>query len=98
MVDRWKRGDTVMPAAYPAEGVLHVIRRQVHADRDRIDVRWARGHCGEPLNEGADALARLASRYRRGDHDLPFEEYRRRAAGIADGFGSEFRRVAEMTA
>lgn len=98
MVDRWKRGDTVMPVEYPADGPLHVARRQIHVDRRRITVRWAPGHCGEPLNEGADALARLASRHQRGDEDLHFDEYRRRAAGIAEGFASEFRRVAEMTA
>lgn len=98
-VARWKRGDTSMPVDYPADGPLHVARRQIHADRERIDVRWAPGHRGEPLNEGADALARLASRHRRGDHDLrDDDEYRRRAAGIAEGFASEFRRVAEMTA
>lgn len=97
MVNRWKRGDHGMPVQYPAEGFLHVVRRQVHVDRDRIDVRWAPGHCGEPLNEGADALARLASRYRRGDHDLHAEEYCRRAADIAKGFAAEFRRVRDVT-
>ncbi|QIV80373.1 ribonuclease H [Mycolicibacterium frederiksbergense] len=99
MVDCWKRGDTAMPVEYPSDGPLHVARRQIHVDRERVDVRWAPGHRGEPLNEGADALARLASRHRRGDHDLrDDDEYRRRAAGIAEGFASEFRRVAEMTA
>lgn len=98
MVDRWKRSDTVMPAEYPTDGPLHIARRQIHADRQRIDLRWAPGHRGEPLNEGADALARLASRHQRGDQDLHFDEYRRRAAGIAEGFASEFRRVTDMTA
>jgi broad specificity phosphatase PhoE len=31
---------------------------------------WAKGHRGEPLNEGADALARLASRYATGTSEL----------------------------
>lgn len=97
MVDRWKRGDTGMPVEYPADGALHIARKQVHADRNRVDVRWGRGHCGEPLNEGADALARLASRHRRGDQDLSFDEYRRRAAGIADGFAAEFRRIGDAS-
>lgn len=70
MVAHWTRGDTAMPVEYPADGPLHVARRQIHVDRERIAVRWAPGHRGEPLNEGADALARLASRHRRGDHDL----------------------------
>ncbi|CAN7331170.1 RNase H family protein [Mycolicibacterium frederiksbergense] len=96
MVDRWKGGDTTMPVEYPADGPLQVARRQIHVDRERIDVRWAPGHCGEPLNEGADALARLASRHRRGDQDLrDDDEYRRRAAGIAGGFASEFRRTGD---
>ena len=98
MVDRWRRGDTAMPVEYPSDGPLHAVRRQIYADRDRVDVRWAPGHRGEPLNEGADALARLASRHRRGDHGLTVDEYRRRAAGIANGFASEFRRVTDMTA
>lgn len=99
MVDRWKRGDSVTPVDYPAEGILHAFRRQIHVDRDRVEVRWAPGHCGEPLNEGADALARLASRHRRGDHDLrDDDEYRRRAAGIADGFAAEFRRMTGVSA
>lgn len=97
MVDRWKRGDTTMPVEYPADGPLHIARRQVHVDRQRIDVRWAPGHRGEPLNEGADALARLASRHHRGDKDLPVHEYRRRAAGIADGFAAEFRRIGDAS-
>ena len=49
-----------------------------------------KGHCGDPLNEGADALARLASRYARGDDDLTPKEYDRRAAGLAASFAAEF--------
>jgi ribonuclease HI len=102
MARRWMHGDPVMPAGYPAETgpdrALHVFRRRTYADRDRIELRWVRGHRGEPLNEGADALARLASRYRRGDRDLDENEYRRRAVGIATGFVTEFRRVREVSA
>lgn len=47
--------------------------------------------CPRALNEGADGLARLSSRYRRGDRDLNDEEYRRRAAGIAKGFAAAYR-------
>ncbi|MFN6544543.1 hypothetical protein [Mycolicibacterium nivoides] len=50
------------------------------------------------MNEGADALARLGSRYRRGDADLDEDEYHRRAAGIAQAFAAEFRRVASVPA
>jgi len=98
MVRRWQRGECQMPAGYPAEPLarkrsLHTIRQRIEDDHARIDVRWAPGHRGEPLNEGADALARLGSRYRRGDHGMDVDEYRRRAAGIAEAFAGEYRRV-----
>ncbi|WP_293017710.1 ribonuclease H family protein [Mycolicibacterium sp.] len=98
MVNRWKRGDFVLPAEYPvveptSDRSLIAMRRRIHAERGRITLRWVPGHCGEPLNEGADALARLASRYRRGDRDLNDDEYSRRAAGIAKGFAAAYRRA-----
>lgn len=98
MVNRWKLGDEVMPAEYPtkdpgAKRNLYDLQRRIYAERRRIELRWVRGHCGEPLNEGADALARLGSRFRRGDQDLDEDEYRRRAAGIAKGFAAEYRRI-----
>lgn len=98
MVRRWQHGEWRMPAGYPAEPsarkrCLHAVRQRICDDRDRLDVRWARGHCGEPLNEGADALARLGSRYRQGDPDLKGGEYEARAAGIAQAFAAEYRRV-----
>ncbi len=94
LAERWKRGDDVMPADYPTGGLLHCACRQIRTERARVDVRWAPGHRGEPLNEGADALARLASRYRRGDADLSVGEYGRRAQGIAEAFAAEFQRVS----
>ena len=101
MVNRWKRGDFVLPAEYPvvesgSDRNLIAMQRRIHAERSRIKLRWVHGHRGEPLNEGADALARLASRYRRGDRDLTDEEYRRRAAGIAKGFAAAYRRVNQV--
>ncbi len=98
MVNRWKRGDFVLPAEYPvvesgSDRNLIAMQRRIHAARNRIALRWVHGHCGEPLNEGADALARLASRYRRGDRDLNEDEYRRRAAGIAKSFAAAYRRI-----
>ncbi|GAA2435946.1 hypothetical protein GCM10009856_53610 [Mycolicibacterium llatzerense] len=101
MVNRWKRGDFVLPAEYPvvesgSDRNLIAMQRRIHAERSRIKLRWVHGHRGEPLNEGADALARLASRYRRGDRDLNDDEYRRRAAGIAKGFAAAYRRVNQV--
>ncbi|GCB01822.1 RNase H family protein [Mycolicibacterium sp. NCC-Tsukiji] len=101
MVNSWKRGHFVLPAEYPvaeptSDRNLIAMQRRIHAERSRVTLRWVRGHCGEPLNEGADALARLASRYRRGDRDLTDDEYRRRAAGIAKGFAAAYRRVNQV--
>jgi ribonuclease HI len=103
MVNRWKRGEPAMPADYPTEEpdrehCLHAARRRIYVERHRIELRWVHGHSGDPLNEGADALARLGSRYRRGDADLDDDEYHRRAAGIAQAFAAEFRRVASVPA
>ncbi|MGA5537815.1 RNase H family protein [Mycolicibacterium nivoides] len=103
MVNRWKRGEPAMPADYPAEEpdrehCLHAARRRIYVERDRIELRWVHGHPGDPLNEGADGLARLGSRYRRGDADLDEDEYHRRAAGIAQAFAAEFRRVTSVPA
>lgn len=98
MINRWRAGTAVMPAGYPVEEsggehCLNAARRRIHIERDRIEVRWVPAHRGEPLNEGADALARLGSRYRRGDLDLDGTEYHRRAAGIAQSFAAAFRRA-----
>ncbi|WP_208301271.1 ribonuclease H family protein [Mycobacterium sp. DL440] len=103
MVNRWKRGEPAMPADYPAEipdrdHCLHAARRRIYLERSRFELRWVPGHSGDPLNEGADALARLGSRYRRGDADLDDDEYHRRAAGIAQAFAAEFRRAASVSA
>lgn len=43
------------------EAELVTAQWLIHAQRDRLTPVWAKGHRGEPLHEGADALARLAS-------------------------------------
>lgn len=98
MVNRWKRRDFVLPVGYPDTNCATVwnlawIQRRIFAERKRITLQWVPGHHGEPLNEGADALARLGSRYQRGDRDLDEIEYRRRAAGIAKGFAAQYQRI-----
>ena len=103
MVNRWKSGEPAMPADYPAEEpdrdhCLHAARRRIYVECGRIELHWVQGHSGDLLNEGADALARLGSRYRRGDADLDDDEYHRRAAGIAQAFAAEFRRAASVPA
>lgn len=99
MARRWIRGDSVLPAGYAdAEDVaLEVFRHRIFAERSRLEIGWVRGHSGHPLNEGADALARLASRKQRGDCDVSGDEYGRRALGIARAFAAEFRRSGALT-
>lgn len=93
MVHQWMAGHDILPAGYPntgKPGSLVAARHQIYTARDRLSCRWAKGHRGEPLNEGADALARLASRYVRGDSGLTDSDYRHRAAGLAQGFSEAF--------
>lgn len=96
MAHRWMNGDDVLPAGYATyresgktPGLVRA-RQLIREDRDRITLVWVKGHRGEPLNEGADALARLASRYARGDSGLDGAEYHRRAEDLATTFSKEF--------
>ena len=99
MATRWMAGEDVLPDGYTTERAegrtagLVLARQRIHANRDRLTLSWARGHRGEPLNEGADALARLASRYAMGDSGLSHDEYRCRAMGLAQSFAAAFNRV-----
>lgn len=97
MVRRWIVGDAVLPTGYTAERCaepedLVQAQRRMRIHQNRIDVQWVPGHQGGLLNEGADALALLASRFASQDSGLTAEEYRQRAVGIAEAFSSEFRR------
>ena len=102
MANRWRAGDRILPPGYVASpeglGCLTKLQHIFRTDAARIELRWVRGHCGHSLNEGADTLARLSSRYRRGDRDLDEQEYHRRAAGIARAFAAEFRRCGRASA
>ena len=101
MARDWMAGHEVLPRGYTTERAngeeagLVVIRRLIRENRDRISLVWAPGHRGEPLNEGADALSRLASRYAAGGSGLTGDEYRHRAAGIAEAFATEYNRCRE---
>ncbi|MDZ4265508.1 MAG: RNase H family protein [Mycobacterium sp.] len=98
MVKRWMAGEDVLPEGYMAYRVSGktpgLVRAQsmIYEDRDRLTPVWVKGHQGEPLNEGADALARLASRYALGDSALDGDEYHRRAQDLAETFAREFNR------
>ncbi|OBI04210.1 hypothetical protein A5715_05705 [Mycolicibacter heraklionensis] len=99
MLQRWTAGSTILPAGYTTERAdgrtagLVLAQRKIHTQRNRLSFSWVKSHQGHPLNEGADALARLASRYAAGAQDLTAAEYRRRAAGLATAFAEEFRRT-----
>ncbi len=100
MARRWMNGDQSLPTGYTTDraggktaGLVNA-RLRIHLNRERLDIRWIRSHQGEPLNEGADALARLASRYARGDSGLSAACYSDRAGGLAKAFAAEFRKSA----
>ncbi|WP_349269881.1 hypothetical protein MPNTM1_00390 [Mycolicibacterium parafortuitum] len=99
MAMRWKAGDFVLPEGYQVyresgktPGLVRA-QQMIFEERDRITLGWVPGHRGEPLNEGADALARLASRYAVGDNALDGAEYHRRAEDLAATFSREFNRA-----
>lgn len=100
MVRRWMDGDDLLPQGYSSavdgtfKGDLAALARarlRFRRNRDRLTIRRVQAHRGEPLNEGADALARLASRYAMGDSGLSNSQYCDRAKGLAQGFAKAFR-------
>lgn len=104
MVRRWMAGDDTLPEGYSAyrqsgktPGLVRA-QRLIHEERARISVMWTKGHQGEPLNEGADTLARLASRYALGDSGLDSAEYHRRAQDLAETFSREFNHDRDRSA
>ncbi len=99
---KWMEGQLSFPDGYSIErsdgslaGLVYAQSR-LHRNASRLDIRWARSHQREPLNEGADALARLAFRYERGDSGLTQAEYQQRAQGLAKAFAQEFRRLVAV--
>jgi ribonuclease HI len=70
-----------------------VAQQLLYAERDSVTAVWVKGHQGEPLNEGADALARLASRFAVGNSGLDDGEYRRRAEDLAQTFAAQYHRL-----
>lgn len=98
MVSRWMDGDDVLPEGYtttnrPRGQMAGLVKAQnrMRFQRDRLSFHWVQGHNGQLLNEGADALARLASRFAKGGSDLSPSEYRERAKSLAKGFARAFR-------
>lgn len=93
----WMAGNAGLPWGYRDANAhsygprLVDAQPAIHDNRDRITVTWCKGHRGEPLNEGADSLAKLARRYSVGRTGLSEDGYRSRAAELAEAFSAEFR-------
>lgn len=92
--DRLPPGYTAGPHAASVNGGLIHIRDQMRREAHRIDIRWIRGHDGDPLNEGADSLAKLARRHAEGRWGLTDDEIPTRAASIATAFTTAQRQYA----
>lgn len=61
----WRDGHDVMPGGYNMErsgGRLSTLARLARTIRENPEIswEWVRGHAGHPLNEGADALAKIS--------------------------------------
>lgn len=88
LIDVWKTGRLSMPGGYLGSRRhmprLEVLARTVAEHPHNITARWVRGHSGHLLNEAADALARIGSRWR--IDRLDKEVVSRRAAFLVDGF------------
>lgn len=71
----WRDGHRVWPAGYNPEraggreSTLGRLARRAREGRDLITLQWVPGHQGHPLNEAADALARMARAWTAGRLD-----------------------------
>ncbi len=93
LVRDWIAGVDRMPFGYDAthhdadrRGGLRWMQKQVRAEAHRIDIGWVRGHAGDPLNEAADSLAKLARRATEGTWGFAPADVPERARAIADAF------------
>lgn len=87
-VRRWQEGHSDNVPGYSGNS-LYKLRSTLAERRCSLTIEWVRAHSMNPLNEGADALARLASRAAhpsRSRDVMTKEEFRRRAHGIAQAF------------
>lgn len=71
----WRDGHEVMPGGYNLErsggreSTLARLARRIRQSGDEIQWDWVRGHAGHPLNEGADALAKMSRAWAAGRLD-----------------------------
>lgn len=82
----WRDGHDVMPGGYDnaarasgRESTFDRLARRVREAGGRLAVEWVPGHSGHPLNEGADALAKMARAWATGrlDKDVVAADARR---------------------
>jgi ribonuclease HI len=93
LVEEWMGGGDRVPDGYVAthhtavkRGGLLWMQEQVRTQAPRLDIGWVRGHAGDPLNEGADSLAKLARRAAEGTWGFTAADVPRRAREIAAAF------------
>ncbi|HEX6970399.1 MAG TPA: RNase H family protein [Micromonosporaceae bacterium] len=86
-LDRWRAGDLCLPDDYSLrpgmQGAKATLMRlaELVADLPNVSFEHVESHTGHPLNEAADALARMARRRVRERFDV-----RTRAADLVDAF------------
>ncbi|RYC05669.1 RNase H family protein [Nocardioides zhouii] len=93
LITEWIGGGDRLPDGYIATHHTAVKRagllwtqEQVRKEAPRLDIGWVRGHAGDPLNEGADSLAKLARRAAEGTWGFGPDDVPARARAIADAF------------
>ena len=87
LVRAWQAGQSDPIPGYSGSR-LRTLGASVLARSAPLSVRLVPGHAGHPLNEGADALARLASRALTDGLSMP--AVRSRAVGLASAFALAF--------
>lgn len=104
-VEEWMAGGDRLPHSYVAthhtalkQGGLLWMQEQVRKEASRLDIGWVRGHAGDPLNEGADSLAKLARRAAEGTWGFTAADVPRRAQEIADAFTAAHQTTRPATA
>lgn len=105
LVGEWILGGDRLPDGYVAthhtavkRGGLVWMQEQVRKEGPRLDIGWVRGHAGDPLNEGADSLAKLARRGAEGTWGFTADDVPRRAREIADAFTTARQNTRPATA
>lgn len=104
-VEEWALGGDRAPDGYVAthhtavkRGGLLWMQEQVRKEAPRLDIGWVRGHAGDPLNEGADSLAKLARRGAEGTWGFTAADVPRRAREIAAAFTAAHQTTRPATA